>query len=159
MAEHKGAGSDNQEADEAQRVGQAASQNGSSDQMQQGEHDHLLVVRCATSGRQAHDLQCCGEFHGQHQHARAGEQPPDLDHEQHDRRQHGELPESGLLLPALGNGECQCQRYHQRRAHPATELAACHERQQAESGQSVGHQPMDEAESHEAPCGTADLLS
>ena len=64
VAEHERARRDDEEAEEAEAVGEAAAEHGAGDEVEQREDDDLLVVRGAAPRGEADDLEDGGELDG-----------------------------------------------------------------------------------------------
>ena len=105
MAEHERAGRDDQEPEEAEAVGQAPAEHRSGDEVQQGQHDDLLVVGRAASGREADDLQERRELDGDVEREATGEEASAFDDQEYERRDGREVAQGRAPLPALRDGD------------------------------------------------------
>ncbi len=151
VAEHEGARRDDEHAEEAEPVAEAAAEHGAGDEVQQREDDDLLVVRGSLARGQANDLESGGELDEHVEHVGVEEDAADL-HAEHDQQRAGvEVPQRRVPLPRLAHRERRDQAEDDRRAHPAVELPAEHQRQHPERRERVGHHAVDEAEPHARP--------
>ncbi len=150
MGQHEGSRSHDQEAEEAQTVGEPATEHGAGDEVQERQHDDLLIVGGAPPGREADDLQARSELDGEPEHVGAEEKPRELSRQERDGRHHADLAEPVLVLPLLRNRQ-RCDEADEHRARdPPVQLAARDQRQEAQRRQRVGHDPMNQPEPHSA---------
>jgi len=85
VAEHQRAGCDDEEAEEAEPVGETAAEDRPGDEVKQGQDDDLLVVRSATPRGEANDLEQSGELDGDVERRAPGEQPSALHQKEQER--------------------------------------------------------------------------
>jgi hypothetical protein len=148
VTEHERAGRDHQKTEETKSVREAATEHGAGDQVQERQHDHLLVVRRSPARREPHHLQTRGELDGQLEQRGTQKEPDRLGYQKSDRRHDAELFEHRLVLKILRHGQRGDQPDHDAPGDPAIELTAREQRQESERRQRIGHHPVDQAESH-----------
>ena len=101
VAEHERAGRDDEEAEEAEPVGEAAAEHRAGDEVEEREDDDLLVVRGAAARGEPDDLEDRGELDGDVERESPREQAAALDRQQNERGDGREVAESRASLPAL----------------------------------------------------------
>ena len=148
VAEHERARRDDEEADEAEAVREAAAEDRAGDEVQQREDDDLLVVRGAAPRGEADDLEDGGELDGDVERRPTGEEANALDREERERPDGREVTERGSVLPGLRHREGEGEADEHERGRPRRHRARVDDGEHAERRERVGHDAVDEAEPH-----------
>ena len=150
VAEDERAGSDDEESEEAEAVGQASAQHGPGHEMEQREDDDLLVVRGAAARGEADHLEEGRELDRDVEREATGKETSAFDRKEHERRGRREAAHRGAPLLVFRDRDGDGKADQERHVRPEAQRRRAHDREDAEHREGVRHHAVDEAEPHSA---------
>jgi hypothetical protein len=101
--------SEDEKPEKRDGVGEATSQHGAGNQMQERQEDDLMVVRCASARGKTNDLERSGKFHNDRDGITAKRNARDLHRKDQERSNHASQLDRSLLAVALRQKQAEDQ--------------------------------------------------
>ena len=157
MAEDERARRDDEEAEEAEAVGEAAAEHRSGDEVKEREDDDLLIVGRPAPRRDPDDLEHRRELDRDVERRLADGQADPFDEEEGEGADGRDVAQERLRLPFLGDGERQGESDEEDDVRLGGHLCGAHDGEDAERREQIGHHAVDEAEPHDAASARGDF--